>query len=202
MERFRFVDRTGADAPRQRPTRPVVIPKEAIEEEVRRLASLPAPANGRRESLIANPEAGVGDALAPGISVTLSVLKPGERTRPIRHNSAVACFSIDGAGEAVVGARRIRFGRYDVWTIPSWTTYQNVNDGDRLQVRLTYSNAALLEKLNVHVAEDDPPLEAPPAEPAEGARGATAAFPLRGGSALLMPYEKLIHPDVVAREAL
>ena len=71
---FEFVDRTGlAEAP-MTIGRPVVVPKEAIESEIARLASLPMPANGRRVSIIRNPATGVGNGLAHGTAVSLCVL--------------------------------------------------------------------------------------------------------------------------------
>ena len=36
-------------------------------------------------------------------------------------------------------------------------TYWHVNDPRDLHVRLTYSNAALLEKMNVHIVDEEPP---------------------------------------------
>ncbi len=51
-----FLDRTGT-TPTAAPLWPaIVIPKEAIDAEIERLASLPRPANGRRRSLIVHPE--------------------------------------------------------------------------------------------------------------------------------------------------
>ena len=82
-----FIDRTGKSLERpQDQWPPYVIPKEAFDLEIERLADLPAPNNGRRESYIAHPRAkepGLG--LAPGIRVSLSVLKPGERTKPFTY---------------------------------------------------------------------------------------------------------------------
>jgi gentisate 1,2-dioxygenase len=143
------------------------------------LSSGPAPDDGRRRSLIAHPcavEPGLG--LAPGIQVALNVLRPGERTRPIRHNSTQLDFCIRGRGRAVVGTRTIDFERYDVWNTPSMATYTIANDGDEPQVRLTYSNAALLEKLNIHVVEDDPPPSGtiPPSSRASRRRAHSAPF--------------------------
>ena len=214
---FRFVDQTGAAAPAHRPAEPVVIPREAIEAEVERLASLPRPANGRRVSRIANPASGPGDALAPGIAVSVCVLLPGERTRPIRHNSTQVNFCIRGCGAAVVAGRRIAYEQYDVWNTPPWAVYEHVNDSDEPHVRLTYSNSALLEKMNVHVAEEDPSAGAaqadgpgPPADAGQAVAEAADAhedeaarrspfgtFPIGEDGAYLMPYEKLISPDVV-----
>ncbi len=123
----------------------LVIPRQQIDAEVARLAALPAPANGRRRALIVHPRAAApGLGLAPGIQVALQVLRPGERTAPLRHNSTLVDFCIAGGGVAMVGGRRIGFTQYDVWNTPSMAPYTVANDGAELQVRLTYSNAALL----------------------------------------------------------
>lgn len=181
----------------------IVIPKEDIDREIDRLASLDRPANSRRESLIVHPRSekpGLG--LAPGIQVTLSVLKPGEETAPIRHNSTQVNFCIQGRGTSILGGKRIAFGQYDVWNGPSWTTYRHKNDSDALQVRLTYSNAALLEKMRVHVVEENPPTveevkheEADEVDP-ESRKSPFGTFELKDG-AWLMPYEILINPPSV-----
>ena len=138
---FEFVDRTGQPEPPHQPGTPVVIPREAIEVEAARLASLPPPANGRRMSMIRNPATGVGNGLANGTAVALSVLKPGERTKPIRHNSSQVNFCIQGGGVSIVGGRRIAFQQYDVWNTPSWMVYEHINDTDAIQVRLKIGRA-------------------------------------------------------------
>src|SRR5215468_4979158 len=120
MERtdFQFVDRTGLATEPINLIPPIVVPKEAIEAEVERLTSLPAPANGRRVSAIVNPLAGAGCAFAPGTAVSLSVLKPGESTKPIRHNSTQVNFCIRGGGKVRVGGKWIQYEQYDVWNTP------------------------------------------------------------------------------------
>ena len=86
--------------------------------------------------------------------------------------------------------------------------YRHVNDGDDLQVRLTYSNAALLEKMNVHVVEENPPeTEAIQGDGPDGEIDARhvnpfGTFPLTDDGAYLMPYEQLINPDVVESKPL
>ena len=156
----RFIDRTGAPPETNQFWAPVVITHEEIEAEVERLANLPIPADGRRQSLIVHPlapEAAPG--LAPGIRVTLSVLKPGERTRLFRHNATEVNFCITGSGHTIVEGKRIAFRQYDVWNHPSYTTYYHVNDSDALQVRLTYSNTPLLQHMQVYIVDDNPPSE-------------------------------------------
>jgi len=200
-----FLDATGVSQARELDFwTPVVIPKEQIDAEIERLASLPPPMNGRRESRIVHPRAtepGLG--LAPGISVTLSVLKPGESTRPIRHNSTQVNFCIAGAGNGRVGRRDLGFSQYDVWNTPSYLTYWYRNDGPDLQVRLTYSDAPLLEKLLVHLVEEDPADEPDAGEPGGNAGGSELhTFQMTDDGAALMPYELLINPPTVASNPL
>jgi gentisate 1,2-dioxygenase len=206
-ERAQLIDRSGAAADPIDLWPAVIIPKEQIDAEIERLAALPPPANGRRSAWIVHPCASTpGLGLAPGIRVSLDVLKPGERTAPIRHNSTQVCFCIQGCGYAVVGGRRIAFEQYDVWNTPSMQTYWHVSDGPTTQVRLTYSNAALLEKMNVHVVDENPPESGPPQvevhndDPAHVSPYGT--FRLTDAGAYLMPYEQLINPTPVESKAL
>src|SRR5215472_17386438 len=202
----RFIDRSGYVTPKLDLWPSIVIAKEDIEAEVKRLASLPQPDNRRRRSLIVHPNEN-GTGLAPGIQVALDVLKPGERTKPIRHNSSQVNFCIRGRGHAIVNGRQINFSQYDVWNTPSFNIYQVFNDSDDVQVRLTYSNAALLEKMNAHIVD-----ERPPAEEIKGAAPADApdashvnpfgTFPLNSDGAYLLPYEKLISPEVIESPVL
>ncbi len=202
---FQFVNRTGSAPKPFELICPVVVPKEAIEAEIERLASLPAPANGRRVSCVVNPAAGEGDAFAPGIAVSISVLKPGERTKPIRHNSSLVNFCIRGGGETIIDGRSIRYEQYDVWNTPPWAVYEHRNDNNELQVRLTYSNSVLLEKMKVHIVEENPRIS----DAAEKSNGEHAlgqnpfgTFPISDDGAQLMPYEKLISPDIVKHDPL
>ena len=82
------------------------------------------------------------------------MLLPGESTAPIRHNSSQVNFCIAGSGTANVAGKHVAFGRYDVWNTPSMDAYVIENKTKARQVRLTYSNAALLEKMNVCIVDE------------------------------------------------
>ncbi len=206
----RFVDRSGATPEELDLWEPLVIPKEQIEDQVERLTAQPAPANGRRSALIVHPRAqepGLG--LAPGIQVSLDVLLPGECTAPIRHNSSQVSFCIQGRGTTTIAGREIAFEQYDVVYHPSMAVYSHRNDGDQIQVRLTYSNAALLEKMNIHVVEENPgpEVEAGTADPEsdeeeQSLPGGRDVFQLTDQGAHLMSYERLVNPPVVEQKAL
>jgi gentisate 1,2-dioxygenase len=205
-----FLDVSGERAPQPELWEPIVIRREALREEAERLAAAPRPTDGRRESLIVHPRStGEGPGLAPGIEVRLCVLRPGERTEPRRHNATEVNFCIAGEGRAYVGRERFEIACHDVWNHPSWTPYVHENPGRELQVRLCYSNAALLRKLRVHLMDASPP--APGREEAQGERaperavahkGRYRSFPLNDAGAWLMPYELLIAPPAVESPAL
>ena len=201
---FYFADRTGVAEKNPELIPAVTIPKEAIDAEIARLASLPAPANGRRMSRVVNPLTGVGEGLAPGIEVTISVLKPGERTSPIRHNAGMVNFCIQGGGEAVIDGKVIKYGQYDVFNTPSWVVYEHSNPTNELQVRLTYSNAPLLEKMKVFIVEEDPKPSGKKKTYDEhsSAESPFGTFPISDDGSFLMPYEKLINPDVMRHQPL
>jgi gentisate 1,2-dioxygenase len=197
-----FVDVSGKGYSENEPWAPAIVTREQIEEEIDRLASLPIPSNGRRSSLIVHPRANPKcSGLAPTTQVTLNVLKSGERTTPFRHNASEVNFCIKGSGVATVAGRRISFKQYDVYNIPSWTTYCRENDGSDLQVFLTYTNASMLQFMQVYLREENPPLLSSVAEPSDRdinprRMSPYGTFKIGDDGAMLMPYEKLINPPM------
>ncbi len=188
---------------------PLVITQRELVEQAERLADAPRPADGRRETSIAHPRSTEpGRGLAPGIEVRLAVLKPGERTAPRRHNATEVNFCIAGGGSAAVAGRRFEVARYDVWNHPAWTPHVHANDTRELQVRLTYSNAALLQKLHVYVVDPDPPsptdarASLPPSPESASEAPRFRAFQLTPAGAWLMSYEDLINPPAVRSDPL
>lgn len=204
----RFIDVTGAKPRENNLWPPAIITKEEIDAEAERLASLPAPADGRRESLIVHPHAANDTpGLAPGIQVKLSVLKPGEKTQPFRHNATEVNFCIRGGGHTLVAGKRIDFNLYDVWNHPSYATYWHVNDTNALQVRLTYSNIPLLQHMEVYLPDFAPPVETLAAHDAKEAddprrKSPFGMLPMGNDGGMLMPYEILINPQVVESKPL
>lgn len=207
---FRFVD-VSASKPREQEFWPsIIIPKEAIDEEIARLADMPRPAHGRRCSLVAHPLAKApGLGLAPGIDVSIMVLKPGEETAPLARNSTVVDMCIQGRGSAHIAGRSFAVEQYDVWNTPSMVPYSYHNDGKELFVRLSYSNAPLLEMLEVHYIDENPRLE-PDArslqqakeQPGTRARDVAESIDIGSDGAQLLGYEYLVDIDVVESKPL
>src|SRR5690606_36255196 len=208
-----FVDVSGLAPRPQEQWDPVLIAKEDIDREVERLIAAPRPANGRRAPLSVHPRAtGPVLGLAPGPDVTLNVVHPGESTLNLRKNSNMLEICIQGSGVAVVNGRELRISKWDVWNTPSMQVHSYRNDGKEPWVRLSYSNAPLLEKLEVHYVEefegDVPPADAntrrPEPRPAGAQRARDLALREQIGEdgASLLGYEWLIDIDVLESKAL
>lgn len=204
-----FIDRTGAGPQSSELWEPILVPAEVLAEQIDRLSAAPAPADGRRVAVISHPRAVDGSrGLAPGIHCQLEVLLPGERTLPVRHLASEIDFCLAGSGRATVGAETVDYQQYDTWIHPSMTTYAHENPTTERQVRLTYSNEALLEAMRIHVVDPAAARQSLPAERAADtvrATGAVAEHELidldERGSAL-MSYEAAINPPVVTQEVL
>lgn len=207
MTRSVFVDASGPLPDKDAPWDPIVITKEEIDAEVARLAALPRPANGRRRSYVVHPSNMKSRGLAPGIEVALDVLLPGEETVTFRQNSTQVNFVIAGHGETEIGGRRRPTALHDVWNTPSMRIYRHRNIGDDIYVRLTYSNAALLDMMNIHVVEENPAprlsaVETEAEAPDSRRTSPYGTFPLNDEGAWMMPYERLINPPSVESPAL
>ncbi len=186
---------------------PITISKEMIDAEIERLADIDRPANGYRQVMFVHPSAPQqGQGLTPGVQVTLDVLKPGEETAPMRQNATQVNFCIQGGGSAISGDREISYGQYDVWNHPSYAVYRHINQTKHLQVRLTYSNAALLKMMRVHIVEENPDLSSVAKTPKlvqpETEQIALPTFTIGEDGASLMPYETLINPPSVESNTL
>lgn len=150
-----LVDVSG-QAPREQTFWPtVVLPKARIDLEIDRLASIPRPDDGRRAAAVNHPmNTGPVPAFAPGIDVHIEVLKPGEQTTPMLRNSSHVDMCIRGSATVKSGSKEFPVEKFDVWNTPAMHPVTYTNTGNDLFVRLSYSNAPLLERLDVHYISD------------------------------------------------
>jgi gentisate 1,2-dioxygenase len=205
-DKFRFVDVSAAGARTQELWPSIIVPREAIDAEVERLASMPLPSTGRRAAAVEHPmNRGPVPALAPGIDVTIHVVKPGEQTAPIARNSTIVDMCIGGTGVAKIGTKEFPVEQFDVWNTPSMEPYVYRNEGRDLFVRLSYSNAPLLEKLEVHYVDENPTLQDETPQPETGgrrARDVAEVISLGTEGAQLLGYEYLVDIDTVDSKPL
>jgi len=196
---FRFVP---VGAPRaQQPWPSIIVPRRAIEAEIERLADEAPGAAGVRASAISHPSnTHPVPCFAPGIDVTLHVVLPGESTPPLARSASAIDMCIGGAGVASIGRERFGVAKFDVWNTPSMEPVSYANEGTAPFVRLSYSNAPLLEKLEVHLVDTDPrPAAANEAKGGGGprARDSAESIDLGRDGARLLGYEYLVDIDVI-----
>jgi gentisate 1,2-dioxygenase len=199
---YSFVDVSERGARKQDKWPSVIVPRAAIDAEIERLASIARPSTGRRSVAVVHPSnTGPVPAFAPGIDVTIEVLKPGEESPPIARNSTMVDMCIRGDGAASIGTTTFAVERFDVWNTPSMDTYAYRNTGKDLFVRMSYSNAPLLERLEVHYIDPHPKIADAARMAGEGdkprARDQAESISLDGEGARLLGYEYLIDIDTV-----
>jgi gentisate 1,2-dioxygenase len=205
-----FEDVSGLGYAECAPWKPVVVSREQIAAEIARLADEPRPANGRRAALIVHPQATApGLGFAPGIDVTINVLKPGEETVPVRRNSNQLEICIGGSGTVRAGGEQFVVEEHDIWNIPGMQAYTHRNTGNELWARLSYSNAPLLEKLGAHYFEEDPPplvidsaLATSTQQKNKYARENAPDFAVTPDGARLRGYEFLVDIEVLESKAI
>jgi hypothetical protein len=189
-------------APRKQEFWPtLIVPRAAIEAEIERPRVDRAPVVGRRAAAISHPSNKSNvPAFAPGIDVTLEVLKPGEESLPVARNSTMVDMCIRGEGTARIGRKQFGVSRFDVWNTPSMDPTSYRNDGSDLFVRMSYSNAPLLEKLEVHYVDTKPKMIDTPSLAAGDkprARDLAESIDLGAEGARLLGYEYLVDIDTV-----
>ena len=75
------------------------------------------------------------------------MLRPGERTRPLKQNASLLCAPLEGAGYSLVGGERLDWEPFDTFAVPGGQWCEHVNGSD--------STPAVL-----FVASDEPTLKA------------------------------------------
>ena len=204
-----LVDVSGSAAREHTFCPTLVLPRAAIEAEIELLASIARPTDGRRAASVNHPmNTAPVPAFAPGIDVQIMVLKPGEETTPVLCNSSRVDMCIRGSGTVSTGNTSFHVELHDVWNTPSMQPQVVRNDGQDLMVRLSYSNAPLLERLEVHFVSDKLDTAAPNEEgialAANQRRARDAAVPImicRAGAQML-GYEWLVDIDTIDSKPL
>lgn len=170
--------------------------------------------DGRREASTVHPSSckpGLG--LSPGIAVLFGILLPGEQTRPRRHNASGFSMALGGKGRVTVEDRDFELSPRDSWNTPGMHVETIFNTGTEPLTYISYSNAPLLQKLEVFYEEYDPEQGADAAKDsqvvAEFSKKIARAKEIAGGpvpvgssGATLLPYEHLIDPDFVETHSL
>ena len=71
-------------------------------------------------------------------------LRPGEKTQARRRVCCTNYHVIEGAGYSMVGGQRLDWEDMDVFTMPTWTFCEHVNNGDRPACLFRFSDEPVI----------------------------------------------------------
>jgi gentisate 1,2-dioxygenase len=77
----------------------------------------------------------------------MQMLRPGERTLPLKQSANLVCSPFEGSGYSMIGDKRVDWEQFDTFVIPGGTWCEHVNASDR-------------EPVILFVASDEPTLKA------------------------------------------
>src|SRR5213594_1552756 len=98
-----------------------------------------------------NPVTG-GPAM-PTIACFIQMLRAGERTQAHRSVCCTNYHVIEGRGYSIVGGARLDWEDKDVFTAPTWTFREHVNDSDRPAFLFSFTDAPVMKALDLYREE-------------------------------------------------
>ncbi len=121
-------------------------PLSEMREALQRLAA----ANAGQEIILEYTNRRTGGPVMPTIACHMQLLRPGEKTQTRRRVCCTNYHVVEGAGYSVIGDRRLDWGDKDVFTVPTWTFYEHVNEGGRPAFLFCFSDAPVMQALSLY----------------------------------------------------
>ena len=94
-----------------------------------------------------------GGPVMPTIACHMQLLRPGEKTRARRHVCRTNYHVVEGVGYSIVGDQRLDWEDKDVFTVPTWTFCEHVNNSDRSAFLFSFSDAPVMKALSLYREE-------------------------------------------------
>lgn len=79
------------------------------------------------------------------------MLRPGEKTLPVKQNASQICTFLEGSGRTVAGGKTFNWEQFDSVCIPGGEWYEHQNTGDKDAVWMAATDAPALEALGLQV---------------------------------------------------
>ena len=88
-----------------------------------------------------------GEPVFSTLSYRAQLLRPGEKTLPLRHTASTIYFTLEGEGYTEVDGERFEWGKNDFSVVPShrWRSFKNTGSEDA--ILYSYTDAPIIEKL-------------------------------------------------------
>ncbi|PYN52408.1 MAG: hypothetical protein DMD94_22490 [Candidatus Rokuibacteriota bacterium] len=94
-----------------------------------------------------------GGSAMPTIACFVQMLRAGERTQAHRGVCRTNYHVIEGRGYSIVGGTRLDWEDKDVFTVPTWTFREHVNDSDRPAFLFSFTDAPVMKALDLYREE-------------------------------------------------
>jgi gentisate 1,2-dioxygenase len=91
-----------------------------------------------------------GGPVMPTIACHMQLLRPGEQTHARRRVCCANYHIVEGAGYSIIGGQRLDWEDKDVFTVPTWTFFEHVNNSDRPAYLFSFSDAPVMQALHLY----------------------------------------------------
>lgn len=73
-----------------------------------------------------------GRSIYKTMTFFMQMLRPGERTLPLKQSASLVCAPFEGRGRSIVGRKQLEWERFDTFAVPggSWCEHINLSDRD------------------------------------------------------------------------
>jgi len=121
-------------------------PMSEMRAALQRLAA----ADADEEIILEYTNRRTGGPVMQTIGCHMQLLRPGEKTGARRCVCRTNYHVVEGAGYSVVGDQRLDWEDKDVFTVPTWTFCEHVNNGDRPAFLFSFSDAPVMKALSLY----------------------------------------------------
>jgi gentisate 1,2-dioxygenase len=88
-----------------------------------------------------------GSPVYKTITFFMQMLRPGEKTLPLKQNASLLCAPVEGSGYSIIGNKRLDWAQFDTFAVPGGEWCEHVN-------------ASTTQPAILFVASDEPTLKA------------------------------------------
>jgi gentisate 1,2-dioxygenase len=85
------------------------------------------------------------------ITFIAQLLRPGERTLPVRQNASMICTVLEGSGQSKVGDRIFDWEKFDTFCVPGGEWYEHHNNTDKDAVVFIASDEPVLRAVGLYL---------------------------------------------------
>ncbi len=92
-----------------------------------------------------------GGPVYPTMTFFAQLLRPGEKTAPVRQTPSLICSILEGSGRSVVGGKQFDWEQFDTFCVPGGEWYEHHNNTDRDAVVFITTDEPALRALGLYV---------------------------------------------------